>query len=339
MTRQSPSQPPFPFREYSSYLKERFGGRVQKISLSIGNTCPNRDGTRGKGGCTYCNIGSIQPNYLSNVSGVKDQLKKGIAFFASRRQGCRFLAYFQTYSNTYSSTEYLRASVEEALEVDGVVGIVISTRPDCIPDDTLEYLARLSLSRYVSVEIGIESTCNHSLERMNRCHTWSETVLAVNRLAAANIEVGGHLILSLPWESREEMIGHAVKLSALPLHCLKLHHLQVLKKTRLAGEHRIAPFSFRSEEEYRELVIEFLEHLRPDIVLQRFIAEAPPKFLVAPHWGGVRNSQFTGKLKAEMIKRCTWQGKTASLQAFPFYPSADGYAETNLDNRSLNQGY
>jgi uncharacterized protein len=298
-----------PFNDYSSYIRTTFGERVQKISIETGYSCPNRDGEKGKGGCTYCNLDSIRAAYLKNTHTITDQILQGTEFFKKRNKTGKFLAYFQTYSNTYSDIATLKKDYEEALGFPGVVGIVIGTRPDCISDELVQYLQELAKKHYVSIELGIESTDEESLVRINRCHTFQDTVDAVNLLSNRGIKIGGHLILGLPWESENVMLSHARKLSSLPLDFLKLHHLQVLKYTQLAREHQKSPFTFLAPESYMDLIISFLEISRPDIVFQRFLAEAPTRLLIAPQWGGVKNYQFTQLLVQRMAGLGTYQGK------------------------------
>jgi uncharacterized protein len=302
-----------PFRTYSSYIRDTFGEKVQKISVETGYSCPNRDGSKGTGGCTYCNLDSIRPAYLKECPTIREQIQKGMDFFLPRKTARKFLAYFQTYSNSYSNFETLREDYEEALRCNGVVGLVIGTRPDCISDELVAYLRSLASKTYVSVELGVESTSDETLDRINRCHTFEDTVVAVRKLTDAGLKTGGHLILGFPWESKELMLEHARRLAQLPFRFLKLHHLQILKHTMLAKQHRENPFQFMSTEEYKELVIRFIELSSPAVVFQRFLAEAPLHLLVAPHWNGIRNFQFTDQVAKAMVERGTYQGRLSKL--------------------------
>ena len=297
-----------PFRDYTTYLRNLFGERVQKISVNPGYSCPNRDGSKARHGCTYCNLKTLEPAYLADCAGISDQIEKGIAFNKSRGDTQKFLVYFQSYTNTYGSTVRLKKDYEEALQFPGVAGLVIGTRPDCISAEVLAVLETLSKTHYISVELGIESTNDATLKRVNRCHAYHDTVNAVTSLAHRGLPVGGHLILGFPWESREVMVRHATNLSRLPLTFVKLHHLQILKGTALAREHRARPFDLLTFEAYTALVISFLEHSRPDLVFQRLLAEAPLRWLIDPHWKGIRNNQFTEMIRTEMIQRRTAQG-------------------------------
>jgi uncharacterized protein len=296
------------YRDYASYLRKVFGERVQKISIETGYSCPNRDGDKGTGGCTYCNLDSIRPSYIKNTPSITAQLEKGTEFFRQRNKTGKFLAYFQTYTNTYNDLLTLQKDYEEALRFPGVVGIVIGTRPDCILPELADFLQTLATRCYVSVELGIESTDEETLLRINRCHTFADTVSALELLARRNIHLGGHLILGFPWEGKEGMLSHAQKLSQLPLDSLKLHHLQLLKYTQLAKEHRQTPFTFLQPEEYLQLIIQFLERSNPNVVFQRFIAEAPRHLLIAPQWGGIKNHQFMQQVHQRMVELNTEQG-------------------------------
>jgi radical SAM protein (TIGR01212 family) len=296
------------FRDYSTYLKNLFGERVQKISINSGYTCPNRDGTKGRHGCTYCNLNALEPAYIRESINIREQIKNGIDYFKRRSRASRFLVYFQSYTNTYGDTERLVNDYEDALQFPEVVGLVIGTRPDCLDPKIIHHLTGLSRRFYIAVELGIESTYDATLQRVNRCHSYDDTVNAVHTLAGNGIPVGGHLILGFPWESGQMMVQHATRLSGLPLTFVKLHHLQILKGTALAREYRRKPFDLLTLDAYTELVITFLEHSRPDLVFQRFLAEAPLRWLVAPHWNGIRNYQFTDFLRKEMNQRGAGQG-------------------------------
>lgn len=299
------------YNSYSNYIRATFGERVQKISINTGYSCPNRDGTKGLGGCTYCNINSIKPEYANARRSVTDQLNDGVNFFTKRYKAVKFLAYFQSYTNTYQNDDVLINTYEEALKVPDVIGLVIGTRPDCLSQEIVKYLLEISKKKYVSVELGIESTCDDTLLKINRCHTYQETKEAVEMLSENDILVGGHLILGFPWESREDMMEHAKKISLLPLKFLKIHHLQILKNTQLAKEYATnqCDFGLLSMEDYLEIIVQFLEYLRPDIVVQRFLSESPKDLLIAPLWNGVKNYEFTAMLEKRMKELNTWQGR------------------------------
>lgn len=297
------------FKSNSNYIRETFGERVQKISINTGNSCPNRDGTKGIGGCTYCNINSIRPGYAFSKKSVTTQIKEGIVFFSHKNNTQKYLVYFQSYTNTFGNIKELISDYQEALQYPGVVGLVIATRPDCLPTEVVEYLNALSEKTYISVELGIESTKEETLLKINRCHTYTETIYAFNLLSNKKINLGGHIIIGFPWESKEDILNHAKRISQLPIKLLKIHHLQILKNTQLAKEYETVNYKLLTVEEHLDLVIEFIEHLRPDIVVQRFIAESPRNVLIAPQWNGIRNRDFTTMVENKMRELGTWQGK------------------------------
>ena len=303
------------YNDLSAYLSAHFPYKVQKISLNAGFTCPNRDGTVGYGGCTYCNNQTFNPAYCKTEKTVTEQLVEGKQFFARKYPEMKFLAYFQAYTNTYAELEELKRKYEEALQVKDVVGIVIGTRPDCMPDTLLDYLEELNQRTFLIVEYGVESTDNDTLKRINRGHTFEVAEEAIRKTAARGIRVGAHIILGLPGESNEQLIEQAGVLSRLPLTTLKLHQLQLIKGTRMAHEFEMQPEDFHlySADEYIDLVIDYVEHLRPDIVLERFVSQSPKELLIAPDWG-LKNHEFTDKVKKRMRERDAWQGKKYAIK-------------------------
>ena len=298
------------YNDYPAYFKELFGERVQKLSIDGGFTCPNRDGKKGTGGCTFCNNESFNPGYCRAVSGISRQIGEGRAFFARKYIGQKYLAYFQAYTNTYAEFEGLKRKYEEALSVDGVVGLVIGTRPDCMPDPLLRYLEELNKHTFLLVEYGIETTRDVTLKRINRGHTYADTVETVNRTAACGILTGGHVILGLPGETHDEIIAQAAELSRLPLTTLKMHQLQLIRGTKMAREFECRPEDFHlfSVDEYIDLVIDYVEHLRPDLILERFVSQSPKELLIAPEWG-LKNYEFTARVQKRMKERGAYQGK------------------------------
>lgn len=293
---------PKPYRDYSSFIRSIFGKRVQKISINTGFSCPNRDGTKGRGGCTYCNYQSFTPDYCKPQLSITQQLQSGIDFFSRKYKTQDYLAYFQTYTNTYGDLEKIKAAFEEAAAFPNVRGLVIGTRPDCVPDELIVFLEKMANEKMIAVELGVESTLDKTLERINRCHTFSDTVNAFERLKNKGIHLGAHLILGLPGESREEMLSHASTLSKLPVDTLKIHQLQILKHTQMASEYLHHPENFNlfNAEEYLEFMIEFLLLLRKDIVIDRFISESPEEMIIAPKWNGMKNHVFTERLVRRM---------------------------------------
>jgi len=298
------------YNELAGFLATCFPFKVQKISLNAGFTCPNRDGTVGYGGCTYCNNQTFNPAYCRTEKSITEQLEEGKRFFARKYPDMKYLAYFQAYTNTYAELEDLKKKYEEALNVPDVVGLVIGTRPDCMPDALLDYLEGLNKRTFLIVEYGVESTDNAILKRINRGHTFEVAKAAIEKTSARGIRVGAHVILGLPSETREGLIKQAGVLSALPLTTLKLHQLQLIKGTRMAAEYQEFPKEFHlySADEYIDLVIDYVEHLRPDIVLERFVSQSPKELLIAPDWG-LKNHEFTDKVKKRMRERNAWQGK------------------------------
>ena len=298
------------YNDFAGFLAGHFPYKVQKISVNAGFTCPNRDGSKGYGGCTYCNNQTFNPEYCRTEKSVAQQLEEGKVYFAHKYPHMKYLAYFQAYTNTYGELEGLIQMYEEALKVDGVVGIVIGTRPDCMPDTLLDYLEELNKRTFLIVEYGIESTYDTTLKRINRGHSYECTVEAVKRTAERGIRVGGHVILGLPGESKEMILHQPAQLSELPLTTLKLHQLQLIKGTRMAHEFAENPSDFHlyDADEYIDLVIDYIQLLRPDIVLERFVSQSPKELLIAPDWG-LKNYQFTDKVKKRLRERDAWQGK------------------------------
>ena len=298
------------YNDLSGFLAMHFPCKVQKISINAGFTCPNRDGSVGYGGCTYCNNQTFNPAYCHTGKSVTQQLEEGKRFFVRKYPEMKYLAYFQAYTNTYGELEELKRKYEEALMVEDVVGLVIGTRPDCMPEGLLDYFAELSLRKFVMIEYGLESTLDKTLVRINRGHTHEESESAIRRTAAKGIYTGAHLILGLPGESRDEILHHADVLSRLPITTLKLHQLQLIKNTRMAKEFKEDPSDFHlyTADEYIELVIDFIERLNPSIVVERFVSQSPKELLIAPDWG-LKNFEFTAKVNKRIEERDTRQGR------------------------------
>ena len=299
-----------PFYDFSEYLKARFPDfKVQKISVNAGFTCPNRDGSKGRGGCIYCNNASFTPGYCDQFSSITNQIEEGKWFFARKYPTMRYLAYFQSYTNSYADIDIVISRYQEALSVPDVEGLIIATRPDCMPDEVLEYLQHVSKEKFVFIEYGAESCNNAVLERVNRCHTWQDTVATVERTHKYCLDCGLHLILGLPTEARDSMMQSAKEVSLLPIKSLKLHQLQIIRATHLAKEYAADPqiVHLYDIDEYILLVSDFIERLRPDIALDRFVSQCPPEFLIAPRWG-IKNYEFTAKLIKSMQQRRVTQG-------------------------------
>jgi len=299
-----------PYHDFSEFLAKWFPFKVQKISINAGFTCPNRDGSKGRGGCTYCNNRSFSPGYGKPTKSITEQINDGINFFSHKYPEMKYLAYFQSYTNTYDAVDLLIDKYEEALSYPNVVGLVVSTRPDCMPQELLDYFAELSKKTFVLIEYGVESTLNKTLERVNRQHTWEESVEAIYKTAEKKIPVGVHLILGLPGETDEDILNHAVRLSELPLTTVKLHQLQIIKGTAMAKEYSLLPESFNNYtlEEYVNLCVDFAERLHPDFYIERFVSQSPKELLIAPDWG-LKNYELTEKVIKRFIERNTFQGR------------------------------
>jgi radical SAM protein, TIGR01212 family len=299
-----------PYNEFGDFLRGIFPFKVQKISINAGFTCPNRDGTKGWGGCTYCNNQTFSPEYCHTEKSVSEQLEEGVAFFARKYADMKYLAYFQAYTNTYDEVDKLIAKYEEVLRHPEVVGLIIGTRPDCMPDELLNYFAELSSHKFVMIEYGMESTLDKTLLRINRGHTQAESESAIRRTAAKGVYTGAHLILGLPGESSDEILAHADILSALPLTTLKLHQLQLIKGTAMAKEYAASPeiFHLYNVDDYIDLVIDFIERLNPTFVVERFVSQSPKDLLIAPDWG-LKNFEFTAKVNKRIVERGAYQGR------------------------------
>lgn len=286
------------YNDFGTWLRKRFPDfRVQKISIDAGFTCPNRDGRISTGGCTYCDNRTFNPSYCDRRKSIREQLREGKMFFNRKYSDMKYLAYFQAFTNTYGSLDSLRRMYEEALAEEDVVGLVIGTRPDCISAPLLDYLEELSRQTFLIVEYGIESANDATLRRINRGHTFECSRKAVEMTAERGILTGGHIILGLPGEDREESLRQAPIISSLPLNILKIHQMQIIKGTPLAEEYLQHPFPLYTVEEYLHLIADYISLLRKDLVLERFVSQSPPELLIAPRWG-LKNYQFVHLLEA-----------------------------------------
>lgn len=301
-----------PYRGYAEYFKKIFGERVQKISVDAGFTCPNRDGTKGIGGCTFCDNIAFNPSYCESKKSITQQIEEGIEFHRKRyRRAKQFLVYFQAYSNTYKPLNDLKPLYEEALSHPLVVGLVIGTRPDTIDQPKLDYLKELQAKAYIMLEYGIESVYDATLQRVNRGHSFEEAILAIRMTYNVGIPCGGHFIFGLPGETREMMLDTARIISGLPLTTVKFHQLQIFKNTRMADEFKLQPqdFDLFSLGEYIDFIVDFCELLRPDIVIERFAGEVPPRYLVTTTWENLRYDVVLQMIEDRFAKRKTYQGK------------------------------
>ncbi len=300
------------YNSFSSWIRERIPYRVQKISVDAGFSCPNRDGKVGRGGCSFCDNRSFNPSYSNRDRSITEQIEAGKEFFSRKYPEMKYLVYFQAFSNTYAPIDTLKRRYEEALSCEDIAGLVIGTRPDCINDETLDYLEGLNRQTFLTVEYGVESTNDATLQRINRGHSFGCSADAIERTAARGITTGAHVIVGLPGESSEDIIAQAEKISATKTDILKIHQLQIIKGTRLAQEYSEKPFSVFSAEEYIQTVAEYIRHLRGDIVIERFVSQSPKDLRIAPDWG-LKNHEFTDKLKNHLERKNIFQGdKTAT---------------------------
>ena len=299
------------YNSFVGYFKQKYGCRLQKIVVDAGFTCPNRDGRVGFGGCTYCNNDAFHPNYSTPDKPILQQLEEGIEFHQNRyRKAEEYIAYFQSYSNTYAPLEHLKELYSQALAHPKVRGIAIGTRPDCIDDEKLDWLQEVAKEKIVIVEYGIESCYDKTLQRINRGHDFATAVKAVEATAARGLHQGAHFIFGLPGESREELMGMAPIINSLPLNSVKFHQLQIIKGTPMEAEFASRPEDFVQFglEEYIDFFIDFLELLRPDIYIERFAGEVPPRFVNSTPWGKVRNVELLQMLERRLQERNTCQG-------------------------------
>ena len=300
------------YNSQADYFKEKYGSRLQKLVVDAGFTCPNRDGSKGRGGCTFCDNNAFHPNYSTPDKSITQQLDEGIEFHRGRysRAG-GYLAYFQPYSNTYAPLETLRQRYGEALAHPEVKGLVTGTRPDCVDEAKLDYLAELSKGHIVMVEYGIESCYDATLEHINRRHTFADAVRAVEMTAARGLHTGAHFILGLPGETREMMLAAADKINNLQIDSVKFHQLQIIKGTKMEEEYALHPERFEhfSLEGYIDFFIDILERLRPGLVIERFAGEVPPRFVNSTPWGLVRNVELLRMLENRLAERETFQGR------------------------------
>lgn len=286
---------------YSEFLAERFDGKVQKIAVNAGFSCPNRDGTVGRGGCTYCTNEAFNPRYCDARLTVAEQLERGKAFFARKYPSMNYLAYFQAYSNTHAGVDRLRELYNEALAVDGVVGIVIATRPDCLGDEVVELLSELAARTRLIVELGVETMHDVTLRKVNRCHDWTTARNAIVCLAERGIAVGVHLILGLPGEDESMMERTVRTIAALPVTVVKFHQMQVLKGTRLARQWQAGEVELMqwTAQEYASLCARLLRLLPSHVVVERFVSQSPLSMLLSPRWN-LKPGEFAQLLESKM---------------------------------------
>ncbi|MPM18061.1 hypothetical protein SDC9_64467 [bioreactor metagenome] len=305
-----------PYTLLSDYLREKYGGRLQKVSVDAGFTCPNRDGSAGTEGCTYCDNAAFNPSYCSPEKSIRQQVLEGIEFHARRyRRAQQFLVYFQPYSNTYDDVAKLELLYSEALRIEGVAGISVSTRPDCFNEQVAGLLAGIAKEKVVLLELGIESVRGKTLERINRGHDFASTEKAFALAAEKKLFVTGHYIIGLPGECREEILADAAVLNRLPMNALKLHQLQIVRNTAMEKDFLERPEDYELFElpEYVDFIVSFAERLRSDLLIDRFAGEVPPAFLRAPDWGLIRYDQVLKMIEKKFAERNTYQGATRMI--------------------------
>lgn len=301
------------YNDYGAWMRRQFPFRVQKISIDAGFSCPNRDGHISHGGCTFCDNRTFNPSYCQPSKSITEQITEGKEFFRHKYPDMKYLAYFQAFSNTYATLDTLQRRYEEALSAEDVVGIVIGTRPDCVSDEILNYLESLNQQTFMIMEYGIESVSDDTLRRVNRGHNFECSRHAIIETHNRGILTGAHIILGLPGESAEDNVRQANIISALPIDILKLHQLQIIRGTQLAAEYERQPFNLYTADEYIDLCRRYIERLRPDMVLERFVSQSPKELLVAPKWG-LKNYEFANRFVNYMKRMDSWQGKYAEPQ-------------------------
>lgn len=304
------------YNSFVGYFRNRYGSRLQKIVIDAGFTCPNRDGSAGIGGCTYCDNDAFHPSYSTPDKSILTQIEEGIRFHKNRyRRASQYLAYFQPYSNTYDSLDVLKKRYAEALSHPEVAGIVLGTRPDCVDEEKLDWLAELSREKIVIIEYGVESTHDKTLKRINRGHDYAKTLWAIEETAKRGIDQGAHFIFGLPGESREEMIAMASEINKMPVNSVKFHQLQIVKGTYMEQEFRECPQDFEqfTLEEYIDFFIDFLELLKPEVHIERFAGEVPPRFVNNMPWGTIRYTEIHSRMEKRLEERDTWQSRRFGL--------------------------
>jgi uncharacterized protein len=300
------------FNSYSEHIRKIFGARVQKLSVDAGFSCPNRDGTIAAGGCTFCDNDAFNPSYCVPQKSIRQQLEEGMEFHKKRyRRSSKYLAYFQAYSNTHAPLNVLKNLYEEALATENVTGLVIGTRPDCVDAEKLDYIAVLSRKHYLVLEFGIESCNNKTLQAINRGHTFEQAVEVLLQCKAREIKTGAHFIIGLPGESRAEIMEQASIIARLPISSIKFHQLQILRNTAMEKDFQQYPEKYElfALDEYIDFITSYIELLPPALVIERFTAEVPPRYRIAPDWDLLRTDQILQMIEAKLDEKDTWQGK------------------------------
>lgn len=296
------------YKTYRPYIKEKLGYRVNKLSVDMGFTCPNRDGNLAVGGCVYCNNDSFVPPYARARYSMDEQVRSGMEYLRKRFKAEKFIVYFQSYTNTYDSTEKLEEMYREALKYDDVIGIAVGTRSDCIDEEKLSMFEELAKECYVCLEFGIESIYDKTLDYMNRGHDYQSVLDAINMSKGRRFEIGAHIIVGMPTETKEEMLAMAEEVSSLGIDVFKVHNLHIVRNTSLARMYKSEPFPLFSFEEYVSFIVSFLERISPKMIIERLFTDTPHQLLIAPDWGK-SHLQILQAIEAELEKRDTWQGR------------------------------
>lgn len=298
------------YRSFAEYLKNKYGTRVQKISVNGGFTCPNRDGTKGRGGCIYCDNSSFSPDYVQKSNSIEQQIIEGIKYFSAKYPAQKYIAYFQNFTNTYASVHLLKKKYYEAINRKEVVGISIATRPDCISNEILELLAEINKYKEVFIEIGAETTNDNVLKFINRCHTFDDVVNACNAISKYNLWVTLHLIIGLPFDDYKNVKERTDILNKLPINAIKFHQLQIIEGTELAiiYSNNKVNIDLLSLDEYIDLIVKYIAYLRPDIYIERFTSEVNSQKLIAPKWNKIKNYQVVELIKKKLKESNLYQG-------------------------------
>ncbi len=296
------------YNTYRPYIKEKLGYRVNKLSVDMGFTCPNRDGNLAVGGCVYCNNDSFVTHYARARFSMDQQITNGMEYLKKRFKAEKFIVYFQSYTNTYDSVEKLEEMYRNALKYEDVIGIAVGTRSDCIDEEKISMFEELAKDYYVSLEFGIESIYDKTLEFMNRGHDYQSVLDAIEMSKGRGFEIGAHIIVGMPTETKEEMLAMAGEVSSLGIDVFKVHNLHIVRNTPLARMYKKEPFSLFNFEEYIDFIIEFLERLSPDMVIERLFTDTPHQLLIAPDWGK-SHLQILQAIEAELERKDTYQGR------------------------------
>ncbi len=299
------------YHSWTDAMRKQYGTRLQKLSVNAGFSCPNRDGTVGVGGCTFCDNDAFSPSYCRPDKSVTEQIDQGLRFIKKRYpRASLFVAYFQSFSNTWAPLGRLEEVYQEALAHPAVSGLVIGTRPDCVDADKLDYLAELSRAHIIKLEFGIESCNDHSLKRINRGHRFADSVKAIQMSAKRNLTTGAHMIFGLPGESRVQMLEQVHEINKLPIHTIKFHQLQIVKGTPMASEYATNPddFALFDPEAYVSFVCEFIARLRPDIAIERLSGEVPPHYNAGKKWNGIRADRMIAMVEQALEEKQLHQG-------------------------------